>query len=104
MHYQLISYQLNADCKTFRSDTGASQMSPQLGKQRRRSRPNLPNVVLTATIFTMVLILVPNEPNVLPIRAEFASRLPDICILPYACAAKIATDQLTLRDQRPGPL
>lgn len=104
MHYQLISYQLNADCKTFRSDTGASQMSPQLGKQRRRSRPNLPNVVLTATISTMVLILVPNEPNVLPIRAEFASRLPDICILPYACAAKIATDQLALRDQRPGPL
>ena len=102
--YQLISYQLNADCKTFGSDTGASQMSPQLGKQRRRSRPNLPNVVLTATIFSMVLILVPNEPNVLPIRAEFASRLPDICILPCACAAKIATDQLTLRDQRPGPL
>lgn len=45
MHYQLILYQLNADCKTFRSDTGASQMSPQLRKQRRRSRPNLPNVL-----------------------------------------------------------
>ena len=74
----IIYHVTHSDCKPFRLDTGASQMSPQLGKQHKSSSPHLPNVVLTATISTMVLVLLGNEPNVLQIRAKsakFASRL-----------------------------